>query len=89
MTQARLARWLTSVALLGCLVWLEVLVGSTFYRALTYDACRDLVSSIYYCLEMQRSAMFYTAAIRVSLIVLASIVLVLVWGAPRRSRTSK
>jgi hypothetical protein len=72
-----LGRWLTSLLVLGALAWAEIAVGSTFYRPLTYDACRDLRLTIYYCLEMQRIAALYTTATRAALVILASLVLLL------------
>jgi hypothetical protein len=75
--RTQLARWLTFLLVLGCLSWAEIAVGSVFYRALTYDACRDLRLSLYYCLEMERAAKLYTAATRVALVMFASTVLLL------------
>lgn len=83
MTKARFGRWLATVILLGCLTWAEIAVGGT-YRSMTHEACRHLLITMENCFEARRAAVFYLAAIRVSLVIIASIVLMWIWNDSRR-----
>ncbi len=82
-TKTRVGPWLATLILLGVLAWAEVAVGS-IYRSLTHEACRHLLITMENCFETQRVAIAYIAAIRGSLLIIASIMLMWIWKGFRR-----